>query len=193
MRNDVKAVYILGSGNVQIVASDTPGNFFKSAPAQSGGGVNVKWDLDLNNDPYDFIANTKNTTGYCGSGYNFTEAITNKFGLYQSFSGYNLTHSNTVDFTNVKKIIVTGATKSNLDGLTATSYCRISDESLSELADDWAVMNHSVCKDVSEFSAEIDCSAITGENFIYFAVLHGTESTANSSYLFIYDIEFIYG
>lgn len=38
MRNDVNAIYIIGSGNVQIVASDTPGNFFKPAPAANGRG-----------------------------------------------------------------------------------------------------------------------------------------------------------
>ena len=30
-------LYILGSGSVQVTASDSPGNFFKPAPAQSGG------------------------------------------------------------------------------------------------------------------------------------------------------------
>lgn len=36
-RNNVDTLYILGIGSVQVTASDSPGNFFKSAPAQSGG------------------------------------------------------------------------------------------------------------------------------------------------------------
>ena len=41
MRNNVDTVYILGTGSVSIVASDEPGNFFKSAPVSSGGGENI--------------------------------------------------------------------------------------------------------------------------------------------------------
>ena len=38
-RNNADTLYILGTGSVQVAASDSPGNFFKSAPAQSGGGT----------------------------------------------------------------------------------------------------------------------------------------------------------
>ena len=38
-RNNIDTLYILGTGSVQVTASDSPGNFFKSAPAQSGGGT----------------------------------------------------------------------------------------------------------------------------------------------------------
>lgn len=37
-RNNIDTLYILGTGSVQVTASDSPGNFFKSAPVQSGGG-----------------------------------------------------------------------------------------------------------------------------------------------------------
>ena len=37
-RNNADTLYILGTGSVQVAASDSPGNFFKSAPAQGGGG-----------------------------------------------------------------------------------------------------------------------------------------------------------
>lgn len=191
MRNDVNTVYILGTGIVQIVASDEPDNFFKYAPAAGSGGVtNVKWDLS---DPYGLCSNIKNTAGYNGGGYNFAGNMANTFGLYQSYSSYNITHSNVVDFSNVKKIVVHGATKSNLIGLSATALCNISGETLTEISDDWIVLNQSVGTDISEFSVEIDCTSISGEKYIHFAVLHGDEYSGNSSYLFIYDIEYIYG
>lgn len=38
-RNNIDTLYILGTGSVQVTASDSPGNFFKSAPVQSGGGT----------------------------------------------------------------------------------------------------------------------------------------------------------
>lgn len=184
-------VYILGAGKVEIHNTDSKLPPFKSAPvAGSGGGLtNVKWDLS---DPYNFCANTKNTTNNNGSGYDFIKVIPNTFGMYQSYSSYNLTHSIIVDFTNVKKVIINGATRANSSKLSATGYCCISGETLSEISDDWIVLNQSVGTDIWNFSAEIDCSQITGENFIYFAIAHGTETNSNSSYLFIYDIEFIY-
>ena len=159
----------------------------------SGGSANANWNLYHDPDPYNFYSNIKNTTNYNGGGYNFQSAIPNQFGFYQSFSGYNVTHSCAVDFTNVNKIVVNGATKSNGAGLTATAYCKITNESLTEMNDEWTMIHQSVGTDVSEFSTEIDCSAITGENFIYFAIMHGTEISTYSSYLFIYNIEFVYG
>ena len=159
----------------------------------SGGSANVNWNLYHDPDPYNFYSNIKNTTNYNGGGYNFASAIPNQFGIYQSYRGYNMTHSYAVDFTNVNKIVVKGTTKSNVAGLTATAYCKITNESLTEMDDEWTMMHQSVGTDASEFSVEIDCSQITGENFIYFAIMHGTESSSNSSYLFIYNIEFVYG
>lgn len=185
-------VYILGAGKVEIHNTDSKLPPFKSAPVAGGGGgvTNVKWDLS---DPYGFCINTKNTTNNNGSGYDFINVIPNTFGMYQSYSGYNMTHSDVVDFTNVKKIIISGATRSNTTGLTAAAYCCISGETLTDLSDDWIMINQSVGPDLSEFSAEIDCAGITGENSVYFAVLHGDESSSNSSYLFIRNVEFIYG
>lgn len=161
----------------------------------SGGSVNIaniRWNLYHDPDPYNFYSNIKNTTGYNGGGYNFSQSIPNQFGFYQSLSGYNITHSQIVDFTNVKKIIINGATKSNINKLTATAYYKITNESLTELSDDWTMINQSVGQDISEFSVEIDCSTITGEQYIYFAILHGTENGGYTSYLYIYNIEFVY-
>ena len=157
----------------------------------SGGSANANWNLYHDPDPYNFYSNIKNTTNYNGGGYNFNASIPNQFGIYQSLSGYNVTHSYAVDFTNVNKIVVNGATKSNVAGLTATAYCTITNESLTELSDEWTMIHQSVGTDASEFSTEIDCSQITGENFIYFAIMHGTETSTHSSYLFIYNIEFV--
>lgn len=157
----------------------------------SGGSVTTNWNLYHDPDPYNFYSNIKNTTNYNGGGYNFNASIPNQFGIYQSLSGHNMTHSYAVDFTNVKKVIINGATKTNLGGLSAIGYCCISGETLSELSDEWTMIHQSVGTDASEFSTEIDCSAITGENFIYFAIMHGTETSTHSSYLFIYNIEFV--
>ena len=193
MQPNVNMFFAIGSGKIQVFASNSDNfiNPFKLAPvAGSGGGLNnAKWELS---DPYNFCTNTKNTTNSNGSGYDFNNVIPNTFGMYQSYSSYNLTHSIIVDFTNVKKVIINGATRANTSGLSATGYCCISGETLSEISDDWIVLNQSVGADISEFSAEIDCNMITGEQYIYLAILHGTESSGNTSYLFIYDIEFIY-
>ena len=196
MQPNVNMFFASGSGKIQVFVSNSDNfvNPFKSAPVATGGGgvTNIRWDLS---DPYSFCTNTKNITNSNGSGYDFVNVIPNTFGMYQSYSGYNMTHSDVVDFTNVKKIIINGATRANSNGLSATGYCCISGEILLELSDDWIVLNQSVGTDISKFSAGIDCSQITGENFIYFAIMHGDESSSNSSYLFIfiYDIEFIYG
>lgn len=188
-------VYVLGAGKIQIHNSGDKFCPFKIAPVATGGGglMLMKWDLYHNPDPYNFKSNTKNQTNYNNSGYNFASSIPNVFGMYQSYSSYNMTHSYAVDFTDVKKIKIHTATKSNTPNLTATAYCQISAETLTEMNDSWTVINQSVGEEVSEKTFEIDCSSITGENYIYFAILHGTENTGMTSYLFIYDIEFIYG
>lgn len=38
-RNNIDTLYILGTGRVQVTASDSPGNFFKPAPAAGGGEI----------------------------------------------------------------------------------------------------------------------------------------------------------
>ena len=160
----------------------------------SGGSANANWNLYHDPDPYNFYSNIKNTTNYNGGGYDFSEAIPNQFGFYQSISGYNMTHSYAVDFTNVKKIRINGATKSNIGGLTATAYCKITDGLLTEMTDEWLMMNQSYSptpNEISEFSYEIDCLEITGEQYIYLAIMHGTEMLSRTSYLFIYNIEFV--
>lgn len=157
----------------------------------SGESVADNWNLYHDPDPYNFYSNIKNTTGYNGGGYNFSGNIPNIFGIYQSLSGYNITHSYAVDFTSISKIIINGITKSNIDGLTSTAYCCISNQELSEMTEDWVVINQSVGTTESEFSAEIDCATITGNNYIYLSILHGTENSGYISYLYIKSIEFI--
>lgn len=193
IETDTGKIYILGAGKVEIHNTDSKFCPFRgNTVSESGTPNSMKWTLYHDPDPYNFLSNTKNTTNYNGSGYNFSGGIPNEFGIYQSYSGYNITHSCAIDFTNVKKIIVNGITKSNLAALSSIAYCHISDEMLTEITDDWALINHSVGLDSSEFSYEIDCASITGEKYIYFAILHGTEDNGNSSYLYVHDIEFIY-
>lgn len=191
MRVDVDTVYVTGTGSVHIHAQNDDVNPFRNAPVSSGGGVtNFKWSLY---GAYGMIKNVKTQTGTNGCAYNLNGLIANRLCLFQSFSDYNVTHTNAVDFTNVKKIIVTGATTANTAGLSTTAYCRISDTALTELTDDWTVINQSTGTNVSEFTYEIDCTDITGEQYIHFAVEHGTETSSMSSYFYIDSIEFIYG
>ena len=55
------------------------------------------------------------------------------------------------------------------------------------------VISQSLGTLLSDFSYEIDCSALLGEKYIYLAILHGTETSSNTSYLYLDNIEFIYG
>ena len=45
-------LYILGSGSVQVTASDSPGNFFKPAPAAGGGGTVDAYTKTESDDKY---------------------------------------------------------------------------------------------------------------------------------------------
>ena len=102
-----------------------------------------------------------------------------------------------IDFTNVKKIVISGAVTSNLVGLTASGYCKISAEIETKLnADKWIKLATAVPEtayDLLNFTAEIDCTAITGENYINLAIRHGIESNSYTVYLYVDRVEFIYG
>lgn len=53
-------------------------------------------------------------------------------------------------------------------------------------------MNHTVGSNLSEFTTEIDVSGISGDQYLYFGVKHGEETTSYTVFLYLYDIEFIY-
>lgn len=181
-------VYILGAGKVEIHNTDSKLPPFNSAPVAGGGGGEVtvdEWIYTSPDDPGGLLANIMNTTGYNGGGYNISGGIQGRFGFYQSLSGYNITHSNLIDLTDVKKIKVNGATVANTDGLSATAYYCISNETITELDDRWTEIHSSTGTSISNFSAEIDCSEITGEKFLYLAVKHGGESSEYTSYFYI--------
>ena len=58
--------------------------------------------------------------GQCG--YYLSNLNNDRLCIFRNFSSYNLTHSYAIDFTNIKKIIIHGSTKSNYATLTATAY-----------------------------------------------------------------------
>ena len=181
-------VYILGAGKVEIHNTDSKLLPFKSAPIASsgGGGATVtEWIYTSPDDPGGLLVHIMNNTGYNGGGYNINGGIQGRFGFYQSLSGYNITHSYPTDLTDVKKITIDGATVANVDGLSATAYYCISDETITELDDRWTEIHTSTGKSVSNFSAEIDCSKIAGKKSLYLAIKHGDENSGYSSYLYI--------
>ena len=180
-------VYILGAGKVEIHNTDSKLPPFKSAPVAGSGGGEVtvtEWNYTPPYDPGGLLANIMNTTGYNGGGYDIG-SIQGRFGFCQSYSGYNITHSTLIDLTNVKKITVNGGTVANKDSLSATAYYCISSETITELDDRWTEIHSSTGTVISDFIAEIDCSEITGEKFLYLAVKHGDEVSAYASYFYI--------
>ena len=180
-------VYILGAGKVEIHNTDSKLPPFKSAPVAGGGGGEVtvaEWNYTPPYDPGGLLANIMNTTGYNGGGDDIG-SIQGRFGFCQSYSGYNITHSTPIDLTNVKKITVDGGTVANKDSLSTTAYYCISSETITELDDRWTEIHSSTGTVVSDFIAEIDCSEITGEKFLYLAVKHGDEVSAYTSYFYI--------
>ena len=180
-------VYILGVGKVEIHNTDSKLPPFKSAPvAGSGGGeaAVAEWIYKSPDDPGGLLANIMDTTGYNGGGYDIG-SIPGRFGFCKSYSGYNITHSNPTDLTNVKKITIHGGTVANTGSLSTTAYYCISSETITELDDRWTEIHSSTGTVVSDFIAEIDCSEITGEKFLYLAVKHGDEVSAYTSYFYI--------
>ena len=180
-------VYILGAGKVEIHNTDSKLPPFKSAPVAGSGGGEVtvaEWIYKSPDDPGGLLANIMDTTGYNGGGYDIG-SIQGRFGFCKSYSGYNITHSNPIDLTNVKKITILGGTVANTGSLSTTAYYCISSETITELDDRWTEIHSSTGTVVSDFIAEIDCSEITGEKFLYLAVKHGDEVSAYTSYFYI--------
>ena len=180
-------VYILGAGKVEIHNTDSKLPPFKSAPVAGGGGGEAtvaEWIYKSPDDPGGLLANIMDTTGYNGGGYDIG-SIQGRFGFCKSYSGYNITHSNPTDLTNVKKITILGGTVANTGSLSTTAYYCISSETITELDDRWTEIHSSSGTAVSDFIAEIDCSEITGEKFLYLAVKHGDEVSAYTSYFYI--------
>lgn len=158
----------------------------------SGGSGGIDGDLSYGNIALGFIANALYISGNNGQcGYYLSNLNNDRLCIFRNFSSYNLTHSYAIDFTNIKKIIIHGSTKSNYATLTATAYYKIASETTTTMDDDWTVLNQSKGADLSDFSMEIDCSSITGENYIHLGVMHGTETNSYTSYLYIDSVEFI--
>ena len=181
-------VYILGAGKVEIHNTDSKLLPFNSAPVAGSGGGEVtvdEWIYTSPDDPGGLLANIMNTTGYNGGGYNISGGIQGRFGFYQSLTGCNITHSNLIELTDVKKIRIDGATVANTDGLSATAYYCISNETITELDDRWTEIHSSSGTSISNFNAEIGCSEITGEKYLYLAIKHGDESSEYTSYFYV--------
>ena len=193
MQPNVNMFFASGSGKIQVFASNSDNfvNPFKSAPAQSGGGVNTNnYDLGYTQIALGFL-----NGGGAYNGSNDWEK--NRLAITQNYNNYNIMHSYAIDFTNVKTIIISGAVTSNLVGLTASGYCKISAEIETKLnADEWIKLATAVPEtayDLLNFTAEIDCTAITGEKYINLAIWHGIESNSYTVYLYVDRVEFIYG
>ena len=185
-------VYILGAGKVEIHNTDSKLLPFKSAPIAGSGGGEVVSSFDLG---YSEIA-----LGFLAGGGKYNGASDwekNRLCVKKDYSGYAIMYSHTVDFTNVTKIVISGAITSNYSGLTATAYYKISGNTETKLnTDEWDILGANTpaaSHDLLDFSTEIDCAAITGENYINLAILHGTEIHSNTSYLYVDRVEFIYG
>ena len=182
-------VYVLGVGKVQIHNTGDKFCPFRNAPVSSGGGVSG-YDLGYSEIALGFL-----NGGGAYNGSNDWEK--NRLAITQNYNSYNIMHSSAIDFTNVKKIVISGAVTSNLVGLTASGYCKISAEIETKLnADKWIKLATAVPEtayDLLNFTAEIDCTAITGENYINLAIRHGIESNSYTVYLYVDRVEFIYG
>lgn len=193
MKPNVNQLFVSGTGAIVVVATNEPVNPFRNAPAGSGNGrggaTEVTWELSSS---YGLIDHVKVKSSTDGCGY-IKDGISGRLALYKSYSSYNLTYTDPIDLTNIKKIIIKGATTANTSRLTTTAYCCISSEPLTVLDDTWSEMNKSVgapTSSPSEFEFELDCSSIKGKAYINFAVLHGTEVASYTSYLHLYSISF---
>lgn len=163
----------------------------------SGGGATIDGDLSYSN----YLEQQQQIMlGFINSGATFNGASDwekDRLAITKNFSSYAIIYSRPIDFTNINTIIVDGAVTSNLAGLTATSYCKISSVIETKLTvDEWVALGTTKpvkAYELLDFSTEIDCTAITGENYINLAILHGTESNSYTAYLYLDSIEFIYG
>ena len=162
-------VYVLGVGKVQIHNTGDKFCPFRNAPVSSGGGVSG-YDLGYSEIALGFL----NGGGKYNGSFDWEK---NRLAITKDYIDYAIMHSYAVDFTNVKKIVISGAVTSNLSGLTAAAYCKISDNLQPELNPaEWLKLATAVPEtayDLLNFTAEIDCTAITGENYINLAIRHG--------------------
>lgn len=161
-------------------------------------GENTTIDGDLSYSHY-LEQQQKVMLGLINSGAKFNNASDwekDRLAITKNYSGYSTAYSYSMDFTNIKKIIINGAITSNLVRLTATAYYKISPNIETALnTNEWIVLSTTVptsAYELLDFSTEIDCAAITGENYINLAILHGTESSSYTAYLYLDSIEFIY-
>ena len=182
-------VYVLGVGKVQIHNTGDKFCPFRNAPVSSGGGVSG-YDLGYSEIALGFL----NGGGKYNGSFDWEK---NRLAITKDYIDYAIMHSYAIDFTNVKKIVISGAVTSNLSGLTAAAYCKISDNIQTELnTDEWTDLETNTpaaAYDLLDFSVDIDCAAISGEKYINLAIWHGTESNSYTAYLYVDRVEFIYG
>lgn len=147
-----------------------------------------------NNTVLGFIGNALYSDIYTGGGcgYNLASDVEkNRLVITKTYGDYNLTHAHKIDFTEINKIIVHGAIKSNLSGLTSTAYCYIGSEICNEINENWNVLDSTTGTSLLDFAKEIDCSQISGNNYLHLAIVHGTESSVYTSFFYIDEIEFL--
>lgn len=164
----------------------------------SGGSTeNVKeWNLSPGSKDSNvintFISNAKYNSnsehGWCG----YNSHYSHRLDIGKENSSYNSSYFPAVDLTSIDKIIVSGATWSNLNYLSSKGYYLISDTPTNELTDNWIFIQSSKGSLPLEFSIEIDCTNLIGEKYIHFAVEHGSEAGSYTSYIYLDNITFVY-
>lgn len=137
--------------------------------------------------------NNVTSSSYIRCGYNLSTLEANRLGLARDYSGGNpaMTHSISIDFTNINKLVVNGATSTNNNTLQSTAYMKISpniSETFSE--NGWILLGNSTGQTSVNFSTEIDCSGYTGEQYIYWATKHGTEVSQFTAISYLDEIKF---
>ena len=112
---------------------------------------------------------------YGGCGYNFAPDVEkDRLTITKTNGGYNITHTQAIDFTTINKIIIHGAIRSNYSsGLTSTAYYYIGSEICNEINENWTMLNSTTEIVLVDFAKEIDCSQISGNNYLHLAINHG--------------------
>lgn len=141
---------------------------------------NQEYMLNKSNVALGLMTNVFSPSSYCFAGYPANPdswvTSTDRFLISKwepRSPGYTLSHTNKIDLTNIKKIIISGTIRSNLSGLSATGYCYISSEVNSVLDENTNNIITTADYDPIDFVKEIDCSNITGEYYIYLGIKHG--------------------
>lgn len=137
--------------------------------------------------------NNATSSNYIRCGYNLATLETNRLGLAKDYSSGNpaMTYSIPIDFTNINKLVVTGATSANTDLLQSFAYMKISaniSETFSE--NEWVLLGNSMGKTSVNFLTEIDCRENTGVQYIHWATKHGTEVSQYTAISYLDEIEF---